>query len=107
MAYTSTVSATNDHSAYNYNGEYLLVKRRLRPILDRVKSMPASGRTIIGILLLIGGFLGVLPVLGFWMIPLGLIVLSTDWPWARRAYLSVVVWLRKKRDRRRQKKNSR
>jgi len=68
--------------------------------------MPASGRTIIGFLLLIGGILGILPVLGFWMIPLGLLVLSIDWPWARRSYLSIVVWLRKKRDRRRQKKRS-
>jgi len=82
------------------------VNRRLRPILNRIKSMPASGRTIIGFLLLIGGILGILPVLGFWMIPLGLLVLSIDWPWARRSYLSIVVWLRKKRDRRRQKKRS-
>ncbi len=41
-------------------------------------------RIIIGILLIIGGILGFLPVLGFWMIPLGLLVLSIDLPSVRR-----------------------
>jgi len=38
-----------------------------------------------GVLLIIGGTLGFLPVLGFWMIPLGLGVLAVDFPWAQRA----------------------
>jgi hypothetical protein len=37
-----------------------------------------------GILLIVGGLLGFLPVLGFWMIPLGLFVLSVDIPIVRR-----------------------
>ena len=37
-----------------------------------------------GVLLLIGGALGFLPVLGYWMIPLGLAVLAIDFPLARR-----------------------
>ncbi len=41
-------------------------------------------RTVVGLLLLIGGVLGFLPILGFWMIPLGLIVLSVDFPFVRR-----------------------
>ncbi len=42
--------------------------------------LPASRllRIVLGVLLLIGGFLGFLPILGFWMIPLGVIVLSID-----------------------------
>ncbi|SMD06967.1 hypothetical protein SAMN06297251_12347 [Fulvimarina manganoxydans] len=35
-------------------------------------------RIALGVALCIGGILGFLPVLGFWMIPLGLIVLSVD-----------------------------
>ncbi|WP_280953500.1 PGPGW domain-containing protein [Phyllobacterium phragmitis] len=35
-------------------------------------------RRILGIVLVIGGILGFLPVLGFWMVPLGLLVLSHD-----------------------------
>ena len=48
--------------------------------------MPASrtGRTIVGVLLIIGGILGFLPVLGFWMIPLGFFVLSIDSPIVRK-----------------------
>ena len=41
-------------------------------------------RSVIGILLLIGGILGFLPILGFWMIPIGLVVLSIDYKSIRR-----------------------
>jgi hypothetical protein len=48
--------------------------------------VPASrfSRIVLGVLLCIGGLFGFLPVLGFWMIPLGLIVLSLDFAPARR-----------------------
>lgn len=42
-------------------------------------------RPPIGVLLVILGVFGFLPVLGFWMIPLGLGVLAVDFPWAQRA----------------------
>lgn len=42
-------------------------------------------RTLVGVALIVCGILGFLPVLGFWMIPLGLLVLSIDSPWVRRA----------------------
>jgi hypothetical protein len=41
-------------------------------------------RIALGILLLFGGFLGFLPILGFWMVPLGLLILAVDIPMARR-----------------------
>ncbi|WP_420961845.1 hypothetical protein [Brucella sp. IR073] len=41
-------------------------------------------RRILGGLLVCGGLLGFLPVLGFWMIPLGLLVLSHDSAGIRR-----------------------
>lgn len=41
-------------------------------------------RTIIGIGLVFGGILSFLPVLGAWMLPVGLVVLSIDWPRIRR-----------------------
>lgn len=49
--------------------------------------MPASTRIVLGILLLFGGILGALPILGFWMIPLGLLILSRNFNWARCAAL--------------------
>ena len=59
--------------------------------------MPALTRIIIGIFLVLGGLLGALPILGFWMVPLGLLVLSLDFRWARRGYLSIILWFRRRR----------
>jgi len=38
-----------------------------------------------GVALVIGGFGGMLPILGFWMLPLGLALLADDAPPLRRA----------------------
>jgi hypothetical protein len=46
----------------------------------------------LGILLVAGGLVGFLPVLGFWMIPLGLFVLSVDLPIVRRWRRQLTVW---------------
>lgn len=48
-------------------------------------------RIPVGVILVIGGILGFLPVLGFWMIPLGLAVLAIDFPPARRLARRLVV----------------
>jgi hypothetical protein len=50
-------------------------------------------RMIIGCGLIVFGILGFLPVLGFWMIPLGLLVLSVDIAAIRRGRRRAVVWL--------------
>ncbi len=75
--------------------------RRLRRLQQKIHKLPHPVRTLIGILLLLGGFLWFLPILGLWMIPLGLLVLSLDFRWARRGYLTTMVWLRKWRHRKR------
>jgi purine-cytosine permease-like protein len=41
-------------------------------------------RKIVGVLLVIFGLLGFMPVIGFWMIPLGLALLAVDFPVIRR-----------------------
>jgi hypothetical protein len=38
----------------------------------------------IGVALVLGGLVGFLPILGFWMVPLGFLVLATDIPAIRR-----------------------
>ncbi len=48
-------------------------------------------RHAIGALLVAGGLLGFLPVLGYWMLPLGLALLAVDFPIARRLYRQLVV----------------
>lgn len=60
----------------------------MRSIRFGGRTIPLPGhpvaRILLGCLLLLGGLLGFLPVLGFWMVPLGLIVLAVDFPMARR-----------------------
>ncbi|SLN50238.1 hypothetical protein [Oceanibacterium hippocampi] len=66
----------------------------MSPLRKVRKRLPASrvARIAIGVLLVIGGLLGFLPVLGFWMIPLGAMVLSIDLPAVRRLRRRVEVW---------------
>ncbi len=54
------------------------------------KSRPI--RVGLGIVLVACGLLGFLPVLGFWMLPLGFLVLSVDIPIVRRWRRQVTVW---------------
>jgi hypothetical protein len=51
----------------------------------------------LGIALILGGILGFLPILGFWMLPLGLMVLSVDLPFARRWRRRLTVWWSRRR----------
>lgn len=44
---------------------------------DRV---PPGIRTLLGILFMIGGVFGFLPILGFWMLPLGIAFIALDIP---------------------------
>ena len=54
-------------------------------------------RKAIGVLLVIGGLLGFLPVLGFWMLPLGIALLAVDYPIVRRVWRRTVVWWGRRR----------
>jgi hypothetical protein len=53
-------------------------------------------RIAIGGVLIFGGILGFLPVLGFWMVPLGLLVLSHDLAFIRRKRRKFSVWWARK-----------
>ncbi len=59
------------------------------------KSRPL--RIAIGVFLVLCGFLGFLPVLGFWMAPLGLLVLSYEFHVVRRLRRRFIVWWEKRR----------
>ena len=67
--------------------------RKVR-LFKREFQLPQSKpvRIGLGILLVGGGLVGFLPVLGFWMIPLGLLVLSVDLPIVRRWRRQLTVW---------------
>ncbi len=52
---------------------------RLKRWLVRVRQkVPPGLRSLLGLLLVAGGLVGFLPVLGFWMIPLGILVIALD-----------------------------
>lgn len=58
-------------------------------------------RVSLGIALVVGGFVGFLPILGFWMLPLGIIILSIDFAIARRFRRRTVVWWGRRQQKRR------
>jgi purine-cytosine permease-like protein len=43
------------------------------------RRIPTGLRTVLGLLLIVGGIFGFLPVLGFWMVPFGLAVIALDY----------------------------
>jgi hypothetical protein len=55
-------------------------------------------------LIVLGGVFGFLPVLGYWMVPLGMLVLASDSPtirrWNRRINVAVVSWWRGRKSKR-------
>lgn len=75
--------------------------RRVR-IGNHSLKVPGSprARRLLGAGLIIGGILGFLPILGFWMVPLGLLILSVDSSivrrWRRRMEVKHGGWLKKR-----------
>ena len=73
--------------------------RRVR-IANHSLKVPGSPRVrrLLGAALIIGGILGFLPVLGFWMVPLGLVILSVDSTrvrrWRRQMEVKHGAWLK-------------
>ncbi len=64
----------------------------------RLRRGPLLVRLAIGLTLVAGGILGFLPILGFWMIPLGLAILFIDVPAVRRGASRVRAWARDRVD---------
>ena len=55
----------------------------LRTLQWGERHVPVGIRSVVGILLMVGGVFGFLPVVGFWMLPLGLAFIALDIPWTR------------------------
>ncbi|MXZ45212.1 MAG: hypothetical protein F4Z01_09645 [Gammaproteobacteria bacterium] len=74
-------------------------KRLILKFLNFGKRLPVVLRIIVrlalGIPLIIGGTLGFLPILGFWMLPLGVLLIATCIPYFDRR---IRVWMRKLRN---------
>jgi hypothetical protein len=83
--------------------EQIAKKKRKISVLGKVISLPASriGRIALGSGLIVGGVLGFLPVGGFWMLPLGVIVLAQDIGPVRRFRRRLVVRFSKRNEKHR------
>ena len=66
---------------------------------------PASRkvRLPLGILLIIGSGLFFLPVLGLWMLPLGLMLIAQDVPFLKKPIGRAMLWLERKWDERKER----
>jgi hypothetical protein len=62
----------------------------LRKPSSRYVRLPAA------LLLVAGGFVGFLPILGFWMIPLGLVLVAQDVPFLRPPMARLLAWIDRK-----------
>lgn len=76
-----------------------LFKRMILKFLNIGSRLPIVLRVIVrvvlGLLLMIGGVFGFLPVLGLWMFPLGVLMIATCIPYF---YRRIRVWMRKLRN---------
>lgn len=52
--------------------------------------VPRGVRSVLGVLLMCGGVVGFLPILGFWMLPLGMALIALDIAPLRRRVLAWV-----------------
>jgi len=68
-------------------------------------NLPASwiARVLLGGALILGGIFAVLPVLGVWMLPMGLLVLSVDFAIVRRWRRRAELWWAKRRAKKRKR----
>jgi len=87
-------------------------ERRLNRQLDRIeRELPAAVRRTLrwlrepssrwvrvpaGLLLALGGLFSILPLLGLWMLPLGLLLLAQDLPLLRRPMRQALLWIERR-----------
>jgi hypothetical protein len=79
----------------------LLIRRLPQPLQGPVRWLrqPAARwlRIPAGLLLIVGGVFSILPILGLWMLPLGLVLLAEDLPPVRRGTDRVLAWIERRR----------
>lgn len=56
----------------------------LRLLRWGTRRVPVGVRSVIGVFLMVAGVFGFLPIIGFWMFPIGLAFVALDIPWTRQ-----------------------
>ena len=82
---------------HRLNHQLDCMERNLPPWLHgllRWLREPGAGwvRIPVGVLLILGGVFSILPLVGIWMLPLGLILLAPDIPFLRRPLRRALIW---------------
>lgn len=60
--------------------------------IGRMRAAPRYVSVPVGLLLIIGGVFSFLPVLGVWMLPIGLAILAPSFPFANRLTRRMLRW---------------
>lgn len=73
------------------NELFLKARHQFKSTLRYIhQNVPPGLRLLLGVALMIGGVFAVLPVLGLWMIPLGIAVAAMDilpvWRWIKKRF---------------------
>jgi hypothetical protein len=97
-------SAAIDIDANAMNADECRLKRLIDRLPNGLRSTirflrQPSGRWLripMGVLLTFGGLLGFLPVLGFWMLPIGLALLADDVPPLRSLRSRILDWVERR-----------
>ena len=53
-------------------------------------------RIPLAVLLILGGIFSILPVLGIWMLPVGLLLFAQDVPWLQPPLARMLAWVERK-----------
>src|SRR4051794_30737697 len=67
---------------------------RARSAIEWLRHSPRRWwRLLAAVLLIVGGTFSILPVLGLWMLPLGLALMSADVPWLKTPLEQAARWI--------------
>jgi hypothetical protein len=72
---------------------------RMAERVHRLRRAPFLPRTLAGLLLVCGGLAWFLPILGFWMLPLGLILLADQFRITKRLLAGAAFYFARRRRR--------
>lgn len=76
-------------------------RQKIKTFREKVSRLPKPVRIIVGVLFVLLGLVGFLPILGFWMAPLGLAILAIDIPIVKKLVHRIMTafnkWRRKRR----------
>jgi hypothetical protein len=97
ISVTTSSRRTAGHDDWRIEALIDRLPQRLQPTLRSLRQPSRRWLRIpAGFLLILGGLLSVLPVLGLWMLPLGLVLLAEDVPALRSLRSRLLDWIERR-----------